>query len=100
MCLVRAANALFFIDDLLLTEEALWISDRAQDEEGNWVFGHPTGVPHKNRKARCFECWMTAMQRDGEWIFRRGIEIYDQGALYGWKLRKKPTSTWGSRCAT
>ena len=61
MCRAKAANALFFNDDSLLTEEALWISDRAQGEEGNRVFGHPTGVPQKNRKARRFECWMTAV---------------------------------------
>jgi len=75
----ESGKRIIFNDDLLLTEEALWISDRAQDEDGNRVFGHPTGVPHKNRKARRFECWMTAMQRDGEWTFRRGLEIYDQG---------------------
>ena len=77
----ESGKRIIFNDDLLLTEEALWISDRAQDEEGNRVFGHPTGVPHKNRKARRFECWMTAMQRDGEWTFRRGLEIYDQGGM-------------------
>jgi len=77
----ESGQRIIFNDDLLLTEDALWISDRAQDEEGNRVFGHPTGVPHKNRKARRFECWMTAMQRDGEWTFRRGLEIYDQGGM-------------------
>jgi len=77
----ESGKRIIFNDDLLLTEDALWISDRAQDEEGNRVFGHPTGVPHKNRKARRFECWMTAMQRDGEWTFRRGLEIYDQGGM-------------------
>ena len=77
----ESGKRIIFNDDLLLTEDALWISDRAQDEEGNRVFGHPTGVPHKNRKARRFECWMTAMQRDGEWTFRRGLEIHDQGGM-------------------
>ena len=77
----ESGKRIIFNDYLLLTEEALWISDRAQDEEGNRVFGHPTGVPHRNRKARRFECWMTAMQRDGEWSFRRGLEIYDQGGM-------------------
>ena len=77
----ESGKRIIFNDDLLLTEEALWISDRAQDEEGNRVFGHPTDVPHKNRKARRFECWMTAMQRDGEWTFRRGLEIHDQGGM-------------------
>ena len=57
----ESGKRIIFNDDLLLTEEALWISDRAQGEEGNRVFGHPTGVPQKNRKARRFECWMTAV---------------------------------------
>ena len=52
----ESGKRIIFNDDLLLTEEALWIGDCAQDEEGNRVFGHPTGVPHKNCKARCFEC--------------------------------------------
>ncbi len=77
----ESGKRIIFNDDLLLIEEALRISDRAQDEEGNRVFGHPAGVPHKNRKARRFECWMTAMQRAGEWTFRRGLEIYDQGGM-------------------
>ena len=75
----ETGKRIIFNDDLLLTEEALWISDRAQDEQGNRVFGHPTGLPHKNRKARRFECLMTAMQRDGKWTFRRDLNIYDQG---------------------
>ena len=77
----ESGKRIIFNDDLLLTEDALWISDRAHDDDGNRVFGHPTGVPHKNRKARRFECWMTALQRDGEWTFRRGLEIYDQGGM-------------------
>ncbi len=72
---------IIFNDDLLLTQDALWISDRARDEAGNVVFGHPAGVPHKNRKARRFECWITARQRDGDWTFRRGLEVYDQGGM-------------------
>jgi hypothetical protein len=75
----ESGQRILFNDDLLLTEDELWISDRAEDEAGNKVFGHPAGVPHKNVKARRFECWMTGMQRDGEWTFRRGLEIYDQG---------------------
>ena len=85
----ESGKRIIFNDDLLLTEEALWISDRAQDEEGNRVFGHPTGVPHKNRKARRFECWMTAMRRDGEWTFRRGLEVHDQGCMVWLETEEK-----------
>lgn len=68
-------------DDLVLTEHELWIHDRAEDEDGNYVFGNKAGVPHKNRKARRFECWMAIQQRDEEWTFRQGVEIYDQGGF-------------------
>ena len=77
----ESGKRIIFKNDLLLTEEALRFSDRARDQEGNRMFGHPTSVPHKNRKARRFECWMTAMRRDGEWTFRRGLEIHDQGGM-------------------
>ena len=91
----ESGKRIIFNDDLLLTENALWISDRAEDEEGNRVFGHPTGVPHKNRKARRFECWMTAMQRDGEWTFRRGLEIYDQGGMVWLETEEQPPEKVG-----
>ena len=91
----ESGKRIIFNDDLLLTEGALWISDRAQDEEGNRVFGHPTGVPHKNRKARRFECWMTAMRRDGEWTFRRGLEIYDQGGMVWLETEEQPPEKVG-----
>ena len=91
----ESGKRIIFNDDLLLTENALWISDRAQDEEGNRVFGHPTGVPHKNRKARRFECWMTAMQRDGEWTFRRGLEICDQGGMVWLATEEQPPEKVG-----
>ena len=91
----ESGKRIIFNDDLLLTENALWISDRAEDEEGNRVFGHPNGVPHKNRKARRFECWMTAMQRDGEWTFRRGLEIYDQGGMVWLATEEQPPEKVG-----
>ena len=77
----RSGKRIVINDDLVLTESELWISDRAADEDGNYVFGHKAGVPHKNRKARRFECWVAAQQRDEQWTFRRGLEIYDQGGM-------------------
>ena len=47
----KSGTRFIFNDGLLLTEDALWIGDRAHDEEGNRVFGHPAGVSHKNRTA-------------------------------------------------
>ena len=65
----------------LLTEDALWISDQAHHETDNAVAGHADRVPFKHRKARQFECWMTATQRDGDSTFRRGLTVHDQGGM-------------------
>ena len=77
----RSGKRIVIDDDLLLTENELWIADRAEDEDGNLVFGHPERVPHKNRKARRFECWVAVQQRDEQWTFRQDLEIFDQGGF-------------------
>lgn len=38
------------MDDLLLTNEHLWVADRAFDEEGNFVYGNRRGIPYKMRR--------------------------------------------------
>ena len=58
----KTGERMIFNDDLLLTDKALWITDRAHDEAGKLLMGHPTGVPHKNLKARRLECWTTGRQ--------------------------------------
>ena len=65
----------------LLTKDALWISDRAHNETDKPVAGQADRVPFKHRKARQFECWMTATQRDGDSTFRRGLTVHDQGGM-------------------
>ena len=76
----RSGKRIIIDDDLVLTDSELWISDRAEDEDGNYVFGHREGVPHKNIKARRFQCWIAALERDGEdWTFKRDLEMWDQG---------------------
>ena len=76
----RSGKRIIIDDDLILTDSEIWISDRAEDEDGNYVFGHKEGIPHKNLKARRFECWIAALERDGEnWSFASNLEIWDQG---------------------
>ena len=77
----RSNKRIIIDDDLVLTQGELWINDRAEDEDGNYVFGHKQGIPHKNRKARRFECWVAIQQRDEDWTFRQGVEVFDQGGL-------------------
>lgn len=70
-------------DDLHLSEDAIWISDRATDIDGNYVFGNRAGVPHKNQRAQMFSCWVSVRKKSGdnEWSFDQGLELHDQG---GW----------------
>lgn len=77
-------------DDLVLTPEEIWISDRATTLNGDYVFGNKAGVPHKLKKARSFECW-TAVLRGAkhgdsgegmnDWQFQRGGLLHDQGGV-------------------
>ena len=80
----RAAINRYF----LLTEDALWISEQAADETDNAVTDHPADVPFKHRKARQFECWMTATQRDGDSTFQRGLTVHDQGGMIWMKTEE------------
>jgi hypothetical protein len=75
-------------DDLILTEDEIWIADRATTPDGAYVFGDKAGVPHKLKRVRPFECW-TAVLRGAkhgdsgegmdDWRFQRGGLIHDQG---------------------
>lgn len=85
-----SGRTLIVSDDLILTQDAIWIHDRAVDEAGAYVYGHRAGVPHQLRRARGFTCW-TAVLRGAEhgdsgagaapedWFFQREQWIHDQG---------------------
>lgn len=76
----RSGKKIIINDDLVLSEDAIWISDRAEDEDGNYVFGNKAGIPHKNLKAREFTCWVSVKERSGDdWAFESGLKVHDQG---------------------
>jgi len=76
----RSGKRIIIDDDLILTDSEIWISDRAVDEDGNYVFGNKEGISHKNLKARRFKCWIAALEHDEEsWTFKSDLEIWDQG---------------------
>ena len=79
----RTGKTIIINDDLHLSKDAIWISDRAVDEDGNYVFGNRAGVPHKNKRAEMFSCWVSVKKNSGddEWSFDNNLEIHDQG---GW----------------
>jgi hypothetical protein len=80
----RLGKTIIIDDDLVLTANEIWIGDRAEDEDGNWVFGNKEGIPHKLKRSRNFVCWAVAKEpRDTEdWnAVARGLVVHDQG---GW----------------
>lgn len=79
----RSGKKIIINDDLYLSQDEIWISDRAVDEDGAYVFGNKAGIPHKNRKAREFSCWVSVKKKrgDNDWSFDSGLTVHDQG---GW----------------
>ncbi len=80
----RSNKEIYITDTLRLTEEEIWISDKAFDAEGNKIFGHD--VPHKNRKVRKFEAWMGVKKNKidpdyegDDMFFQSGIEMHNEG---------------------
>ncbi len=86
----RSGQTLLIEDDLVLTPDAIWIRDRAETEDGTYVYGNRAGIAHQLRRARPFQCWVAVLRgvshgESGEgiapsqWDFRRDVFIHDQG---------------------
>jgi hypothetical protein len=84
----RSGRTLVITDDLVLTQNAIWIKDQAVDEAGAYVYGNRAGIPHKLNKARPFTCWTSVLRGASHgdtggdatrgWTFDRGW-VHDQG---------------------
>jgi hypothetical protein len=86
----RSGQTLLIEDDLVLTPGAIWIRDRAETEDGGYVYGNRAGIAHQLRRVRPFLCWTAVLRgvshgESGEgvpsdrWDFRRDVWIHDQG---------------------
>jgi hypothetical protein len=84
----RMGKEIIISDDLILTESEIWISDRAETVNGEYVFGNKAGVHHKLRKIRPFQCWVSRLRGathgdSGEgkngWTFDNKLWLHDQG---------------------
>ncbi|MEQ8405850.1 MAG: chromophore lyase CpcT/CpeT [Oceanicaulis sp.] len=86
----RSGRTLVIEDDLVLTPDALWIRDRAETADGEYVYGNRAGIPHKLRRARPFLCWVAVLRGAGHgdsgegiapsaWDFRQDVFLHDQG---------------------
>ena len=76
-----SGKPIFISDDLTLTADEIWISDRAVDEAGARVFGHPDGIHHKLRRAHRYTCWVAVKGElpNAEWQGTRNVSTHDQG---------------------
>ena len=75
----RSGKTIYVDDDLRLTKNSLWIRDKAEDADGNYVYGNKADVHHKNNKARLFKCWVSPQKEDGSYAFYNDLVIHDQG---------------------
>ena len=94
----RSGKTLVITDDLVLTQNAIWIKDQAVDEAGVYVYGNRAGISHKLNKARPFTCWTSVLRGvghgqtgvgQGSWTFDRGW-IHDQGGELAIKTDETP----------
>lgn len=80
----RSGKEIYISDNLRLTDSEIWIGDKAEDAEGNYVFGRDE--PHVNRKVRRFKGWMGVRKSridpnyDGDdMFFAGGFTIHNEG---------------------
>lgn len=83
----RLGAEIVISDDLVLTENEIWIKDRAETVAGEYVFGNKADVAHKLRKIRPFKCWAGILRGakhgdsgkgQNDWDFRTGLWFHDQ----------------------
>jgi len=83
----RSGKRIFFNDTLKLTDNEIWIADKAEDEDGNHVFGNKQGIPHINRKVVYYQGWGgnriggKDAPEDAGWQFTRNLLIHNEGQI-------------------
>lgn len=84
----QSGRTLVIEDDLVLTPDAIWIRDRAETADGEYVYGNRLGLPHRLLKVRPFECWVAVLRGaahgdsgagSSDWQFLRDVWLHDQG---------------------
>jgi len=83
----RSGKKMFFNDTLRLTNDDIWIADKAEDGEGNYIFGNKKGIPHINRKVNYFVGWggvriggKEALE-DAKWYFSKDLKLHSEGQI-------------------
>ena len=87
----RSGRTIIISDDLVLTEDQIWIRDRAVDEDGNYVFGNKAGIHHKLYKVRPFHCWFGIRKKHSTtYTFMSRVLLDDGGRFRRIKSRNEP----------
>lgn len=87
----RSNKRIFITDSLKLTANEIWIRDEAEDENGQYVFGHKGKIHHKLQRCRTFKGWVAIVKEgtdrnnieDKDYLFIPNLNLHDQG----WKQR-------------
>lgn len=77
----QSGKTIVITDNLLLSQDEIWIADQAVDDKGVYVFGDKAGIPSKLHRARNWTCWMAVPHADApdKWFFAKGLQLSDQG---------------------
>lgn len=76
----RSGKRIFITDSLMLNDKEIWIRDEAEDENGNYVFGHRLKIPHKLKKVSHYTGWAAAIkQGETDMTAIRGLRFHNQG---------------------
>jgi hypothetical protein len=76
----RSGKRIFITDSLILNDKEIWIRDEAEDEDGNYVFGHRGKIPHKLRKVKYYTGWAAAKKPEAvEMDAIRNLSLHNQG---------------------
>jgi len=77
----RSGKRIFITDSLRLTKDAIWIRDEAEDEGGNYVFGHKGKIPHMLDRCRWYTGWSAMQKAEGAegYEVQRSLRMHDKG---------------------
>jgi hypothetical protein len=76
----RSGKKIYITDSLMLDKSQIWIRDEAEDENGNYVFGHQEKIPHKLKRVIWYKGWIS-YEKDDKSIFMKDLYFHDQGNL-------------------
>lgn len=76
----RSGKTIIIDDDLKLSENEIWIMDKAVDEDGNYIYGHKGNEHHKLRKCTFYKGWIAYKEEGSDkYTWQSDLLWHDQG---------------------